>query len=503
MGEFVQDTEANMETSTPSGGTASVASISASEGFEYEPTHEDPYRYMQGFGNRFASEAIPGALPECGRNVPQRSPFDLYSEQLNGTSFISTRQSQLHVWMYRIRPSVAHRPLAPMPPNDDVQACFSPMNASVQYTPLTYTWGPLEIPAKNAGRVTFVSGLKTMGGHGDPTTKEGIAVHMYAANADMTNEAFCNNDGDFLIIPNEGRLDIQTELGSIFVKPGEIAVLQAGIRWRVSLPDGSARGYIQEIYGTHYELPDLGPLGSNGMALPRDFKTPVASFSIDDTRWKVIIKLAGKFYSYEQAWTPFDVVSWHGNYAPYKYELSKFISFNTTLKEQIDPTAHTVLMARSKIPGVSLTEFAAFLPKWQTSTNTFRPPYYHRNMATEIGGLIYGKYGGSSRQQVAGGLSFENSYMPHGETYDTWIKATTESLENVLVGTDSLGFMLHISSHLSITTFATERHSCIRPQQVELWDNVQARFYDHIPAINAMLLQKGQKPMSVPAQSRQ
>lgn len=203
-----------------------------------------------------------------------------------------------------------------MPPNDDVQACFSPLNPSVQYNPLSHTWGPLDIPSVDTASITFVSGLKTMGGHGDPTAKEGIAIHMYAANTSMVNEAFCNNDGDFLIIPNEGRLDIQTELGTMMVKPGEIAVIQAGIRWKVNLLDDVARGYVQEIYGTRYELPELGPLGSNGMALPKDFKTPVASFNIDDSTWTIIIKLAGKFYSYEQAWTPFDVVSWHGKYVP-------------------------------------------------------------------------------------------------------------------------------------------------------------------------------------------
>lgn len=216
--------------------------------------------------------------------------------------------------MYRIRPSVAHRPLEPMAENDDIQACFSPLNPSVKYTPLDHTWAPLDIPPSTQ-TTTFVSGLKTMGGHGDATTKEGIAVHMYAANANMANEAFCNNDGDFLIIPNEGSLDIQTELGRMLVRPGEIGVVQAGIRWKVMLPDGSARGYVQEIFGTHYELPELGPLGSNGMALPKDFKAPVASFDIDESVWTVVHKLAGKMYSYEQSWTPFDVVAWHGKQA--------------------------------------------------------------------------------------------------------------------------------------------------------------------------------------------
>ncbi|KAE8552446.1 hypothetical protein TMatcc_002492 [Talaromyces marneffei ATCC 18224] len=495
MGEFVPPvSQDSVSMTTP---VQSTYGRSATDCYTSPPTAKDPYRYMVGFGNRFASEAVPGTLPEGGRNVPQKCAFDLYSEQLNGTSFISSRQTLQQVWMYRIRPSVAHRPLEPMAANDDIEACFSPSNPSIKYTPLTYTWGPLDIPEATTP-TTFLTGLKTMGGHGDPTNKEGIAIHMYAANASMGNEAFCNNDGDFLIIPTEGALDIQTELGRMMVCPGQVCVIQAGIRWKVSLPDGQARGYVQEIFGSHYELPELGPLGSNGMALPRDFEIPVASFDIDETKWTIIHKLTGELFSYEQAWTPFDVVAWHGNYAPYKYELSKFVSFNSTLKEQVDPTIHTVLMAKSKIPGVSLTEFAAFLPKWQTSTNTFRPPYYHRNMATEIGGLIYGKYGGSAREQVAGGLTLENSYMPHGESYEAWVKATSEPLENVLVGTDSLGFMLHISSHFSVTKFAMERHNCIRPQRVAFWDNVKGPFLDHIPAINKMLQEQGLAPLGTP-----
>lgn len=378
------------------------------------PTPQDPYSYQTGFGNRFASEAIPGALPVGGQNVPQRCPFDLYSEQLNGTSVISSRQTLQNVWMYRIRPSVAHRPLEPLPPNPDLEACFSPHNANVKYTPLSYCWGPLELPA-STGDVDFIEGIKTIGGHGDPTLKEGLAVHMYAANISMENKAFINNDGDFLIIPQTGRLDVQTELGRLMVSVGEICVIQAGIRFRVSLPDGPVRGYIHEIFGSHFELPELGPIGSNGLAHPRDFESPAASFDIDSSAWQIIQKLTGELYSYEQSHTPFDVVAWHGNYVPYKYALSKFVTIACGAKEQLDPTVYTVLTARSKIPGVSLSEFAAFTPKWLNTQDTFRPPYYHRNMATEIVGLIYGKHNkGSAKDMIPGGLSCEHSYMPHG-----------------------------------------------------------------------------------------
>lgn len=223
-------------------------------------------------------------------------------------------------------------------------------------------------------------------------------MHMYACNASMENQAFCNNDGDFLILPQIGRLDIRTELGNLMVRPGELVVIPAGIRWAVSLPDGPSRGYIQEIFGSHFELPDLGIIGSNGLAHPRDFEYPVASFDLDDeTTWEVTYKLAGDMYAYTQTHTPFDVVAWHGNYAPYKYAMEKFTPLTCGSKEQLDPVAYTVLMAKSKTPKVALSEFAVYTEKHITALDTYRPPYYHRNMSTEMLGMIYGEYHGSVR----------------------------------------------------------------------------------------------------------
>ncbi|KUJ10415.1 putative homogentisate 1,2-dioxygenase [Mollisia scopiformis] len=471
---------------------------SAVGSFNTAPRPDDPYRYQTGFGNRFASEAIPGALPPGGQSVPQRCPFDLYSEQLNGTSFISSRQTLQNVWLYRIKPSVAHYPLQPMSQNPDIEACFSPHNSNIQYTPLSYCWGPLPLPT-DSEKVTFVEGLKTMGGHGDPTHKEGLALHMYTANTSMSKTAFINNDGDFLIIPQVGRLGIQTELGRMIVRVGEVCVIQAGIRFKVSLPDGPARGYIQEIFGTHYELPELGPVGSNGLAHPRDFETPSASFDIDSSEWKIILKLTGKLFSYTQNHTPFDVVAWHGNYAPYKYDLSKFNAIACGMKEQLDPTVYTVLMAKSKIPGVYLSEFAVFTPKWLNTQDTFRPPYYHRNMATEIGGLIYGKYRGSVKDMVPGGLSCENSYMPHGESYEAFKRASTAELGPELSGEGALGFMLHLSSHFSITKFAMERHPDLKPQKPKFWEDVQGHFLDHLDKVNDILVAVGRPKLGANA----
>ncbi|KAK5128729.1 hypothetical protein LTR85_000062 [Meristemomyces frigidus] len=462
------------------GGTATTA-----------PRTEDPYRYQLGFGNHWSSEAVPGALPEGGRNVPQRCPYDLFSEQLNGSPFVSTRANLQHVWMYRIRPSVAHDLIEAHKETPDIEACFGDNNPETTYTPLTYEWDPLEAPAGDEA-VTFVDGIKTLGGYGSATAKEGVAMHMYAANASMENQAYCNNDGDFLVLPVQGRLDIQTELGRLMVRPGELCVIQAGIRFRVALPDGPVHGYLHEIFGTHFELPDLGVIGSNGLAHPRDFETPVAGFDMDVSEWQVAYKLAGKLYTYNQRHTPFDVVAWHGNYAPYKYAMEKFTSLVCGMKEQLDPTAYTVLYAKSKQPGVALSEFAVYTPKWIHAMNTYRPPYYHRNMSTGMLGMIYGKPAGSVRDIGPGCLSYESSYMPHGDSYDAWLEATTKELKPEVQSEESLGFMLHMGAHFSLTKFATERNRSVKKvKDGEFWGNMKGHFMDHLDVVNKRLRAQG------------
>lgn len=333
-----------------------------------------------------------------------------------------------------------------------------------------------------------MQGIRTVAGQGDPTLREGIAIHVYAANISMAKRAFCNNDGDFLILPQHGRLNIQTELGWLMVRPGELVVIQAGLRFRVLLPDGPVRGYIQEIFGTHYDLPDLGPVGSNGMALPRDFESPVASFDIDTEKstWEIIYKLAGSLHRCSQHYTPFDVVAWHGNLVPYKYAIEKFINLANVEKDQADPTIYCVLTAKSKTPGVSLTDFLVFTPKWITTKDTFRPPYYHRNMSTEIMGLIYGKYNGSSHVLEPGGLSYEASYMPHGETYETWKDATSRELKPERVCEDTIAFMFHISVPMFVTKWALrgEGAKSLHPSSPTQWDNAKAPFLDHLDEVN-------------------
>jgi homogentisate 1,2-dioxygenase len=336
----------------------------------------------------------------------------------------------------------------------------------------------LNVPEPNVPEaITFIQGLKTIGGHGDPTLKEGLAVHQYAFNADMDRQAFVNNDGDMLLVPQRGILDIQTELGYLRIRPGEIAVLPAGIRFSVrivpprpllgfdstvadsSAEDLGAAGYALEIFGTHFKLPELGPIGGNGLAHVRDFEHPVASFDLDPPvataqptnatpsginiphnrhTWKTVIKLGGKLWAHTQPHTPFDVVAWHGCYSPYKYVLSRFINLSVC-NDQLDPTAFTVLTAPSKWPGVSLVDFCVFGEKWLATQNTLRIPYHHRTMATELGGVIKGTYRGSVRPLQPGGMSFEQAYMPHGETYEAWQREREGTQEPIKVCEGYLG----------------------------------------------------------------
>ncbi|KAL1618081.1 hypothetical protein SLS56_010706 [Neofusicoccum ribis] len=448
------------------------------------PTPTDPYTYQQGFGNRFASEALPNTLPRTG-NTPQRCAYDLFSEQLNATPFIHPRATQLHTWLYRIRPSVAHRPLTPCAPayNPHLVADFTPANPAASFSPNELAWPPP--PGPPARTTDFVQGLRTIAGTGSATAQQGgLALHAYAAGASMApRSAFCCNDGDLLVAPSEGAgLDLRTEMGWLRVRAGEVCVVPAGVKvWVGVVGDGEegeepvARGYVLELFGAHFELPELGPLGANGMAAPRDFMAPVASFmvDVDGGDWEVVYKHGGRLWSGVQPHAPFDVVAWHGNLAPCKYALDRFVGVANTETDQADPTVYCVLIpgephkadpnanpqtAKSKAaPGSSLIDFLAFQPRWSTTRNTFRPPYFHRNTAAELMGLAFGAWPGSGHALAPGGLSFEPPYMPHGESHARWADATTRELAVERVGEGALAFMWHVSAPVAVTEWARAR----------------------------------------------
>jgi homogentisate 1,2-dioxygenase len=271
----------------------------------------DPYTYQPGFNNQFSSEAVPGTLPQ-GQNNPRQARFGLYTEQITASAFVAPRALNKRSWLYRARPAVAHQGFTTLPTNKDTESNFLLSNPRVHLSPTQLAWYPLEIPT--TGKVDFVTGLKTLAGSGEPTLREGIAIHMYLANTDMVQKAFVNSDGDFLIVPQQGCLDIATEFGPLFVQPGEIVVIQRGLRFQVRLPEGPSRGYIMEIWGANFELPELGPLGANGLANPRDFLHPTAAYETKEENWDVMYKLGGRFFKSTQNHCPFDVVAWHGDY---------------------------------------------------------------------------------------------------------------------------------------------------------------------------------------------
>ncbi|VUC37340.1 unnamed protein product [Clonostachys rosea] len=385
---------------------------------------EDPYEYQPGWGNRHQSEVVPGALP-IAQNNPQDRGFGLYTEGITYSAFAAPRHHNMSTYMYRARPSAAHDGYSQLQSKSNVENCFLSNNEAVQTLPEQAEWSQFKIPTDPTD---FTDGLHTLGGSGDPNLKEGIALYIYLFNKSMGKKAFSNSDGDMLICPQQGTLDIQTEMGLIYLQPGEIAVIQRGIRFTINLPDSQGsqggRGYITEVWGSAWELPDLGPLGGHGLANPRDFLFPVAH--IDDleelhSRFTIVTKLNGKLVSISQDHSPYDVVAWHGNVVPYKYDLTKFASQNATSIDHTDPSINTVLTARSRDPNTALADFLWFGPRWDVASNTFRLPYFHRNSASEFLACLYGEGLGRSDDFQPGGGSYEGGHTPHGGFSDAYV----------------------------------------------------------------------------------
>lgn len=380
-----------------------------------------------------------------------------------------------------------------MPDNKDTEANFLPMNPRVHVSPQQVAWLPFDVP--KGGDVDFISGLKTVAGSGEPTLREGLATHMYLANKSMTKRAFVNSDGEFCIVPQQGALDIQTEFGRLYVQPGEICVIQRGQRFRVELPDGPSRGYILEIWGSNFELPELGPLGANGLANKRDFLHPVAEYEVKQEPWEIVYKLAGKFFSSKQNHSPFDVVAWHGNYVrsppsctlqaqltasqiPYKYDLTKFVNVGSISVDHIDPSIFCVLTAKSRDPTAPLADLLIFSPRWDVASHTYRPPYYHRNVASELMGLIYGEYAGRSDEFQPGGISFECGMVPHGVAYAEFKAASAAPPPEMQISKGAIAFMFESCMPFTITNWAWDSDKK-HEHDPKMWDDLVDNFSKH------------------------
>ncbi|KAL4955198.1 Homogentisate 1,2-dioxygenase [Aspergillus filifer] len=453
----------------------------------FKTRRNDPYEYQAGFGNSFESEAVPGTIPH-GQNSPRNVRFGLYAEQVTATAFIAPRHSNKKAWLYRARPAVAHQGFTELPDNKDTECSFLPLNPRIHVSPTQLAWHPFDI---EESETDFISGLKTVAGSGDPTLREGIATHVYTANKSMTKRAFVNSDGEFLIVPQQGALDIQTEFGPLYVQPGEIVVIQRGLRFRVELPDGPSRGYILEIWGSQFELPELGPLGANGLANARDFLYPVAQYEVVKEPWQIIYKLGGKFFKSTQQHSPFDVVAWHGNYVPYKYDLTKFVNVGSISVDHIDPSIFCVLTAKSRDLTAPLADVLIFSPRWDVASHTYRPPYYHRNAASELMGLIYGSYGGRSEDFAPGSISFECGMVPHGVAYEEFKAATEVDPAVGRISEGSIAFMFESSRPFTITDYAwnsSKRHE----HEPKMWDSLVDNFSQYKEEVEEILAKKAQ-----------
>jgi homogentisate 1,2-dioxygenase len=422
--------------------------------------------YMTGFGNEFATEAVAGALP-LGRNSPQKVAFGLYAEQLSGTPFTARRGENRRTWTYRIQPSVVHLPFKQI---DNGLLRGAPYD-DMPTPPTQLRWDPPAIPTEPTD---FVQGLITMAGNGDASVHSGVAIHFYAANRSMGERFFYNADGEMLIVPQHGRLVLHTELGVLDVAPLEVCVIPRGIKFRVELVDGEARGYICENHGGLFRLPDLGPIGANGLANPRDFETPVAAFEEREGSFEVVAKFLGNLWSADINHSPLDVVAWHGNYAPYKYDLRRFNTINTVSFDHPDPSIFTVLTAPSEIPGTANCDFAIFPPRWMVAENTFRPPWFHRNFMNEFMGLIHGEYDAKAEGFMPGGASLHNCMSGHGPDAATFEKMTTVDLKPAYIS-DTMAFMFETRFVCRPTRFALEG-SLRQPEYYEVWQGLKANF---------------------------
>ena len=422
--------------------------------------------YMSGFGNEFATEALPGTLPD-GRNSPQRVAHGLYAEQINGTAFTAPRHQNRRSWLYRIRPAAMHGQFT----LTDVPGFHNDFG-DAPVTPDQLRWSPLPIPE---APVDFIDGLFTVAGNGAPSAGIGIGVHLYAANRSMEGRFFYDADGELLIVPQQGRLRIETELGVLEVEPNEIAVVPRGIRFRVALPDGASRGYVCENFGAFLRIPDLGPIGSNGLANPRDFLTPEASYEDVEGEFELVAKFQGHLWRADIGHSPLDVVGWHGSHAPYKYDLRKFNTIGSISFDHPDPSIFLVLTSPSDTPGVGNMDFVIFGPRILAMQDTFRPPWFHRNIASEFMGLVEGAYDAKADGFAPGGCSLHNCMTGHGPDAATFEKASNADTSKPDYITDTMAFMFESRAAIRPTAQAVQAPHRQREYQA-CWAGLKKHF---------------------------
>ncbi len=423
-------------------------------------------RYQSGFGNEFATEAVAGSLP-IGQNSPQQVAHGLYAEQLSGSAFTAPRAENHRSWLYRIRPGSLHQPFVQVA-SGLLQS--GPFDAHAT-SPNQLRWDPFPLPS---APTDFIAGLMTIAGNGSPDSQSGIAIHVYAANRAMQDRYFYNADGEMLIVPQQGGLTLRTEMGILDVAPGDIAVLPRGVRFTVELPDGVARGYVCENYGALLRLPELGPIGANGLANARAFLAPVAAFEDREGAFTLLAKFGGKLWSAGITHSPLDVVAWHGNYTPYKYNLAHFNAMNSVSFDHADPSIFTVLTSPSGSAGTANVDFVIFPPRWMVAEHTFRPPWFHRNVMSEYMGLIHGVYDAKAEGFLPGGGSLHNCMSGHGPDATTFEAASKMALAPHKQD-QTLAFMFE-SRWLIRPTQSAMMAPQLQPDYWQCWQGLQKHF---------------------------
>jgi homogentisate 1,2-dioxygenase len=424
--------------------------------------------YMSGFGNSFETEALPGALP-VGRNSPQKCDYGLYAEQLSGSAFTAPQASNERSWLYRVRPTVRHTGRFERFARGDLRTAPEREDGNVPIGPMR--WSPVPIPSD---KLTFITGLKTIATAGDAETLTGMASHLLFITESMTREHISNADGEFLIVAQEGKIRFRTEFGVIEIEPGEICIIPRGVIFRVELVGGPVRAYVCENYGGGFTLPDRGPIGANCLANPRDFLAPIAAYEDVEAPHTLYVKWGGELFKTETTQSPLDVVAWHGNYYPYKYDLRRYSPVGAILFDHPDPSIFTVLTSPSETPGTANIDFVIFPERWLVGENTFRPPWYHRNIMSEFMGLVYGVYDAKPEGFVPGGFSLHNQMLPHGPDTDAFEHASNVELKPVKL-TNTLAFMFETRFRQRVTQYAASLPT-LQDNYADCWSGLKKHF---------------------------
>ena len=431
-----------------------------------QPLHPLPtLQYQSGFGNQFSSESVPGTLP-MGRNSPQKVAAGLYAELVSGSAFTAPRVDNRRSWLYRRQPSVVTGAYAPL----EHAWLKTGAKEGVAAPPNPMRWHPMAIPE---APMDFIDGLRTLVVNGDIEAQTGVAAHLYLVNRSMNRRAFVNVDGEMLLVPQQGVLTIATEFGVLLVAPGEVALLPRGIAFKIEV-DGPSRGYVCENYGAPFRLPELGPIGSNGLANARDFLAPVARCDSGEGPCEIVKKYGGALWCTTQTHSPFNVVAWHGNLVPLKYDTTHFMTIGSISFDHPDPSIFTVLTSPSDTPGTANCDFVIFPPRWLVMEDTFRPPWYHRNLMSEFMGLVHGQYDAKPEGFKPGGASLHNCMVPHGPDTEAFDKASSAELAPHKLD-NTLAFMFESRWCFRPTEFALNG-GALDSGYADCWSGLQDRF---------------------------